>query len=280
MDGKKIYRASLSGAQAKLKAEIDRIRDSIPHSAEIGSSIEKCIRSALQEVLPGKIGVADGFVIDSDGEVSKQMDIVLYDKLGTPIISSSDGARVFPVETTYACGEIKTQLNASTLQDTFEKCSSYKNLSRKAYVEAEGKDFILSTSKTDIKGTLQKSFSLFGEHYAHWQSIFFCIAVKGGSEETLLNSYLKIANSKPSPVEKRVDAVFALDGACLINSRMPIEEGIPKPGSIDFLPSKGSTIGAYPADEPWALFVHLLLRYMVQAPSEPVKTILYYDGAF
>ena len=280
MNGKNIYRASLSGEQAKLKAEIDQIRDSIPHSAEIGSSIEKRIRSALQEVLPGKIGVSDGFVIDSDGEVSKQMDIVLYDKLGTPIISSSEGARVFPVEATYACGEIKTQLDASTLQDTFEKCSSYKNLSRKAYVEAEGTDFSLSGDKINITGKLQKSFSLFGKPHNHWQSIFFCIAVEGVSEETLLNLYLRMINSKPSSVEKRVDAIFTLEGACLINNRTPLERGIPKPGSIDLLPCEGSTLGAYPAQEPWALFIHLLLAYMVQVPSERVKTILYYDGAF
>ena len=275
-----MYRASLSGAQTKLKAEIDRIRDSIPHSAEIGSLVEKCIRSALQEVLPSKIGVADGFVVDSEGGVSRQMDIILYDKLGTPIIFTGDGAQIFPVETTYACGEIKTHLNANTLQDTFEKCSSYKNLSRKAYVEVEGTDLILSTPKKDVMGKLQKSYSLFGKYHNHWQSIFFCIAVEGVSEETLLNSYSNLANSKPSPVEKRVDAIFTLDGACLINSRAPIEGGIPKPGSIDLLPCKGSTLSAYPAREPWALFVHLLLRYMVQVPSEPIKTILYYDGAF
>ena len=280
MNGKKIYRASLSGAQARLKAEIDRIRDSIPHSAEIGSSIEKCIRSALQEVLPGKIGVADGFVIDSEGGVSKQMDIVLYDKLATPIISSSDGAQVFPVEVTYACGEIKTQLDASTLKDTFEKCSSYKNLSRKAYVEVEGTDFTLSGDKINITGKSQKSFSLFGEPHNHWQSIFFCIAVEAVSLETLQNSYLEIYKRKPYPVGKRVDAVFALDGACLINCRTPLEEGIPKPRSIDLLPCEGSTLVSYPAQEPWAFFVHLLLRYMVQTPSEPVKILLYYDGAF
>ena len=275
-----MYRASLSGAQAKLKAEIDRIRDSIPHSAEIGSLVEKCIRSALHEVLPSKIGVADGFVVDSEGGVSRQMDIILYDKLGTPIIFTGDGAQIFPVETTYACGEIKTQLNDSKLKDTFEKCSSYKNLSRKAYVEMGGTDLIFSGPEINITGKSQITYTLFGKPHNHWQSIFFCIAVEGVSEENLLNSYISIANSKPSSVEKRVDAVFTLDGACLINCRTPLEGGIPKPGSIDLLPCEGSTLVSYPAQEPWALFIHLLLRYMVQAPSEPIKTILYYNGAF
>ena len=273
-----MYRASLSGSQAKLKADIDRIRDSIPHSAEIGSLVEKCIRSGLKEMLPSKIGVAEGFVVDSEGGVSRQMDIILYDKLGTPIIFTGDGAQIFPVETTYACGEIKTQLNASTLQDTFEKCSSYKNLSRKAYVAVEGTDLILSAPEINITGKSQKSFSLFGKRHNHWQSIFFCIAVEGVSEETLLTSYLNIANSKPSPVGKRLDAVFALNGPCLINCYPPPNEGIPEDGSIALLPRKGSTVVAYPAQEPWALFVHLLLHYMVQVPSESINMLLYDNG--
>lgn len=186
MNGQNTYRASLSGAQAKLKADIDRIRDSTPHSAEIGSLIEKCIRSALGEVLPNKIGISDGFVVDSEGGVSQQMDIILYDKLSTPIIFTSDGAQIFPVETTYACGEIKTQLNASTLKDTSEKCSSYKNLIRKAYIAIEGTDLILSTPDMSITGKTQKSLTLFGERHNHWQSIFFCIAFEGVSKETLL----------------------------------------------------------------------------------------------
>lgn len=90
---------------------------------------------------------------------------------------------------------------------------------------------------------------------------------------------MNIANRKPSPLGKRLDAVFALNGPCLINCYPPPEKGIPEDGSIDLLPREGSTVGAYHAEEPWALFVHLLLHYMVQAPSDPVNMLLYYEGA-
>ena len=57
--------------------------------------------------------MSNGFVVDSTGEVSRQMDLILYDRLNTPRIFTSDGAQMFPVEATYACGEIKAKLNSS-----------------------------------------------------------------------------------------------------------------------------------------------------------------------
>ena len=129
------YRRSLSSAQKKLDTMIPAIQDLIPHSGEKGALVEHQFRSNLTEILPEKIGVSHGFVIDSNNEVSKQMDIILYDKLNTPRIFSSDDAQIFPVEATYACGEIKTTLNSEALEDSFEKCLSYKRLCRKAYIQ-------------------------------------------------------------------------------------------------------------------------------------------------
>ena len=127
------YRRALSVAQNKINAAIAPIRSLIPHSGEIGTLVEKQFQSQLAEVLPEKIGVSNGFVMDSKGKISKQMDIILYDKLNTPRIFESEGAQIFPVETTFACGEIKTSLDSEKFVDSFEKCLSYKNLCRKAY---------------------------------------------------------------------------------------------------------------------------------------------------
>lgn len=153
-----IYRRVLSNAQNKLSAAIEQIRRSIPHSAEIGALIERQFRSQLEEVLPAKIGVSQGFVVDSFGGVSRQMDIILYDKLNTPRIFASEGAQMFPVEATYACGEIKTTLNTSELEDSFEKCLSYKTLCRNAYIP-------------QVSPTMNY-YPFFGTKQEHWQSIF------------------------------------------------------------------------------------------------------------
>lgn len=175
------YRRALSSAQNKLTAAIDQIRLSIPHSAEIGTLIEQQFRSQLEEILPEKIGVSHGFVVDSSGGVSKQMDIILYDRLNTPRIFASDGAQMFPVEATYACGEIKTKLNSKELTDSFEKCLSYKSLCRKAYIKR------ISPITT--------THNLFGCEYDHWQSIFFCLAVESINANRLQNTYISASDT-------------------------------------------------------------------------------------
>ena len=260
-----IYRKVLSNAQNKLSAAIEQIRCSIPHPGEIGALVERQFRSQLEEVLPAKIGVSQGFVVDSVGGVSRQMDIILYDKLNTPRVFASEGAQMFPVEATYACGEIKTELNASELEDCFEKCLSYKTLCRKAYI----------TRPSAIKSY----YTLFGTEHEHWQSIFFCIAVESMKGNHLLSKFDEIERSKKLPVHERVDTIMALkatDGNnILLNVAGELINGQPQNNSIDLLPSPGSTLCCYRAKEPWSLFLMLLLHYMVQAPTEPIDMIDY-----
>ena len=246
---KKLYRTVLSTAQASLKAGIEQIRSSIPHAGETGTLIEKLIRSELQKVLPEKVAVADGFVVDADGRTSKQMDIILYDKLNTPRIFSGDGAQMFPVETTYGAGEIKTRLDASELKDTYEKCSSYKSLVRKAYFRPIA-----------------------------WPSIFFCIAVKSMNVESLRDKSIEIVKEKNLTYNNRVDAICSLDGNFLLNLVKPPNAGVPQDQSIDLLPDPTNRFGAYSASEPWALFIFLLMKYMAQAPQVTVNMLPYDNG--
>ena len=155
-------------------------------------------RDQLEQVLPDKIGVSRGFVVDSTGKVSNQMDIILYDRLNTPRIFTSVGAQTFPVESTYACGEVKTKLNSSTLGDSFDKCLSYKKLSRKAYFARSG--------------PTEMTHNLFGHKSDHWQSIFFCIAVEMIKAKCLSDTYNNIIKERDLHVHERVDTVMALSG--------------------------------------------------------------------
>ena len=66
------YRNVLSAAQERIAATITQIRNSIPHSGEIGDLIEQSLRAHLEAVLPEKVGVSHGFVVDSNGLVSNR----------------------------------------------------------------------------------------------------------------------------------------------------------------------------------------------------------------
>lgn len=267
---KRAYRTVLSTAQSKLHASIGQIRRTIAHSGEIGSLVEQQFRSALGDVLPEKVGVSHGFVIDSDGRRSGQMDIILYDRLNAPKIFASEGAQIFPVESTYACGEIKTSLDSARLDDSFKKCLSYKNLVRKAYYSSD-----------------RLKYHLFGEWHDHWQSIFFCLAVEGIDFNRLQDTYRKIANCKGLDHKRQIDTIIALEGKnkdgsaksnCLLNHSGNLVDGKPEDRSIDLIPSGDSVLTTYSAKEPWALFVNLLLRYMLQVSTDPVKMLKYDSG--
>lgn len=260
-----IYRRVLSSAQNKLSAAINQIRGSIPHSGEIGTLIERQFRSRLEEIMPEKIGVSHGFVVDSSNAVSRQMDIILYDRHCTPRIFTSDGAQMFPVEATYACGEIKTNLDTSKLEDSFQKCWSYKTLCRKAYVEQPAH--------------ITKTYSLFGDAHNHWQSIFFCIAVESISASVLIDRYNEIVNREKLPIQHRIDTIVALQpnsgGNVLLNISGEVKSGVPPENSINLLPQQDSKLYSYQANEAWALFSMLLLSYMTQVPTEPINVLRY-----
>ncbi len=263
------YRLSLRGMQERLEADIQRARDVIPHAGEKGRSFEDLIREALRAVLPGKIGVSHGFVIDAGGEISKQMDVVLYDQLNTPRIysgTSEEEAQMFPVESTYACGELKTRMNKDDLADSLEKCLSYKHLRRWAYHQPP---------------SAPPPVSLFGTPQKHWQSIFFCIAREGTDCDTLGAQWNAAIESRGLDVHMRIDHLFILDRNskkknCILNTG-PNNASGPKQ-SVDTLPWPGSKITPMYAKDPWALFIQLLLQKTPLMTSQ-IPNMLGYDQA-
>ena len=260
------YRSVLSTAQYNMSTAIAQIRNSIPHTGETGDLVERVFRTQLIEVLPEKVGVSNGFVVDSKGDVSRQMDIILYDRQNTPRIFTSAGAQMFPVETTYACGEIKTDMDSAQLADSFQKCQSYKRLSRNSYF-------------SQSNPLLRRVHTLFGREYEHWQSIFFCVAARSISASSLVPTFKRIVEEGSLQIQERIDTFVALDATdnqnMLLNGVVDPKDGIPRDASINFLPYPGSSICTYRAKEPWSLFVMLLLNYMTQVPTERVNMLLY-----
>ena len=91
--------------------------------------------------------------------------------------------------------------------------------------------------------------------------------------------FKEIVEGRSLQVHERVDTFVALHAAdnqnMLLNGTVEADTGIPRDKSINFLPYPGSSICPYRATEPWSLFVMLLLHYMIQVPTEPVKMLLY-----
>lgn len=101
-------------------------------SVLVGSAREHSVRTKLEHILPAGIGVGSGCVIDSYGETSRQIDIVLYEKHICPVYSINDTPETtyYPCEGVVAVGEIKSSLDSSELEDIFVKIESVKQLRR------------------------------------------------------------------------------------------------------------------------------------------------------
>jgi len=124
--------------EAMLKASEKRMRDDlagrlIPHPAELGTVREEVIRQFLRAYLPKRFEVSTGFVFDSAGNVSKQLDIVIANSLICPRFETSGGKRFFPCESVVAVGQVKSSLTAcAEFRKALVNLESAKSLDRSA----------------------------------------------------------------------------------------------------------------------------------------------------
>ncbi|MCB2147040.1 MAG: hypothetical protein KQI81_11235 [Deltaproteobacteria bacterium] len=100
----------------------------------VGGARETEVRRKLSALLPPMVSVGSGCVIDSYGNTSKQIDIIIYEKQICPVFSLNDTPETtyFPCEGVVAIGEVKSLLDTKELEDSYEKIASVKKLKRHA----------------------------------------------------------------------------------------------------------------------------------------------------
>jgi hypothetical protein len=80
--------------------------------------------------LPGRYAVSGAFIVDCDGEVSDQIDLVIHDAHFCPLFFEEGGNRYIPAESVYAVFEIKPELNRKYILYAGEKAESVRHLRR------------------------------------------------------------------------------------------------------------------------------------------------------
>lgn len=118
---------------AKQETLRSTLRESkgIKHPLGNGDNSEGGWKQFLEKILPKKYAVDSGFVIDCEGNISEQIDIIIYDNLYSPyIMSSGSGVKYIPVEAVYAIVEIKPIITKAYLKYANAKVESVKRLKR------------------------------------------------------------------------------------------------------------------------------------------------------
>lgn len=115
--------------QKELEARLAANR-SVEHGGEMGAATETGWRSMLSEYLPKRYCVTKAFVIDSNGNRSEQIDLVIHDQQYSPFLFKQDGAQFIPAESVYAVFEIKQFLTREDVEAAIQKAASVRKLHR------------------------------------------------------------------------------------------------------------------------------------------------------
>jgi hypothetical protein len=164
----------LTGAGKRMREDLaERM---VEHPGELGVAREEIIRRFLRAYLPARFEISTGFVFDSKGNVSKQLDIIIANALVCPRFETAGGIRFYPCESVVAVGQVKSSLTSDAeLQRALANLESVKELDRSADGRAFDADrqetidhlnnhlhqiftFLLISGKAIKDSTMQTSF--------------------------------------------------------------------------------------------------------------------------
>ena len=124
------YLEMLRKSIKRIEADFD-FSAIIDHNCSKGTFREQILKNFLKPFLPGCYGVSGGQAFDNGGNISKQLDVVVYDALFSYLAPYMDDFIYFPCESIYGNIEIKSSLNKQSFNDAVENIASLKKLSRK-----------------------------------------------------------------------------------------------------------------------------------------------------
>ena len=130
----------MSTKQSILKSNLNIL---LNHSVTKGEHCEGAWIDFFRSFLPSKYAVDKGFVFDSKGNVSEQIDIIIYDALYAPLVFGTEsGEKFVTAESVYAVFESKPDINKENIEYANKKIDSVTSLyrsKRDVYVAGERK---------------------------------------------------------------------------------------------------------------------------------------------
>lgn len=97
------------------------------HRSLKGSKREKILRNFLRDLLPQQYSLGDGEIFDSNGLISKQVDIIIHNS-HMPVFRYSKYLLLYPIESVFGVCEVKTKLDKQSLKEAIENIQSVKKM--------------------------------------------------------------------------------------------------------------------------------------------------------
>lgn len=119
-----IYSFKEASRELFYDKEIERLR----HAGEFGRLREMTSKDFIRFITPSRLDIGTGFVINHAGDVSSQVDLVIYDRNETPLIQDSERQYFYPAETVCAIGEVKSILTKDQFKVAINKLARIKKI--------------------------------------------------------------------------------------------------------------------------------------------------------
>lgn len=120
----------LHGLHDDIHDRLSTARKSFAHPGTKGDASEKIWLELLQKYLPQRYQAEKAHVVDSEGNFSQQIDVVIFDRQYSPFIFNYQGEFIIPAESVYAVFEAKQSINADYVSYAQEKVNSVRKLHR------------------------------------------------------------------------------------------------------------------------------------------------------
>lgn len=237
----------------KMQIDYENLTKQIEHKGLKGRAREIVIKHFLKDYLSPFLGVESGEIISSKGDVSREIDVVIFDRLRCPVFLREDEVHIFPIESVYAVIEVKSFLDSRELEDCVEKVQSVKRMPKLAYF-GEG-------------GAIKRSFSLFGRKYEYFPTLGFVFAFDSIELGTLGQNLEAMNITGQIDLDKRIDTICVLKKGVIANFRGDKQ--------ISCTPEPESEIYCYETGKSLLLFYLLVTTVLNQAWMFPVKLTEY-----
>lgn len=115
---------------------------------------EDVLEEFLTPLLPHQLAIGQGEVRATNGEWSRQGDLIIYDRLKCPRLFTGARSQVFPVESIATVIEVKSKLNTKTIREASKNIKQVRGLQKSGAVTHLSSNALTYGEPTPVFGVL------------------------------------------------------------------------------------------------------------------------------
>jgi len=166
----------------KMQSDFEKVTKLLSHPGVKGTARENALMHYLRPHIPDKFEFSEGIIIDSFDHQSRQVDVIIHDRIATPFLQDRDLANVIPIESVYAVIEVKSTLTKDELTKCVENIKSVRSLKKNTITGqiSPTLGFVFAYDADSTLETIYKNFLEQSNHLTPEQQITcICVLNKG-----------------------------------------------------------------------------------------------------